>query len=361
MPDSREPLRFAVIGCGQIGRMHIRRLHADGRARAVALHDTRESAVRKAGSEHAPTADLFHGGDGVKPMLDRCDLDAVIVCSPTRFHAEQVRLCRQRGLPVLCEKPLAETRERILQLIEESQSGPLLSVAYQRRSWPVYRTLRREVHSGRWGPVRAVTAHNVENWQPGIAGTWRDDPEINPGGFIGDAGSHKIDALFYVTGLKPTEVFAHCDRCGSRVEICATVSARLEGEVPVGMDFIGNAHYLTEDLHVHCAEADLMVRDGRMFLARDGRVEPFADLEPLGRRDVGLPQPDGTERQVGPVSHWPDRPPEPVSNPDSCFLEMLLNDGPNLAPAACALPVVDFTHALLQSGKTGRPVRIGSQ
>lgn len=346
MGDPGDRLRFGIVGCGRIGQVHVRRLQADGRAQIVAVCDADPQAVNRVRNELVPSAEGF---TGLEEMLDRGSFDAVIICTPTRFHFDQVRACRERGLPVLCEKPLADTRERITTLIEDSQrGGPVLSVAYQRRYWPTYRTLRREVQSGRWGAVRAVTSHNVENWQQTIAGTWRDDPGINPGGFIGDAGSHKIDAVFYVTGLKPVEVFARADRCGSNVEVVATVSARLERDVPLNMDFIGHAQYLAEDLHVHCERADLMIRDGRLWIARDGRVEEFQDVEPVGNPDVN---------PVGPASHWAEKPPLQVSNPDSGFLDVLREGAANLAPPECALPVFEFTQAILESSRTGVIVR----
>lgn len=344
-----ESLRFGIVGCGRIGEVHIRRLQADGRARITALCDADPHAANRVRSERAVAVEVF---TDLQELLDCTPLDAVIICTPTRFHFDQVRACRERGLHVLCEKPLADTHDRIVTLIEDCQpDGPVLSVAYQRRYWPTYRTLRREVQSGRWGSVRAVTSHNVENWQQTIAGTWRDDLQLNPGGFIGDAGSHKIDAIFYITGLKPLDVFAQTDRCGSRVEILATVSARLEGNVPLHMDFIGHAQYLAEDLHVHCEEADLMIRDGRLWIARNGRVEEFPDVEPVGLPDVN---------PVGPVSHWADRPPLEVSNLDSGFLDVLLKGAVNPAPPECALPVFDFTQAVLESSRTGRTVRVAS-
>ena len=52
--------------------------------------------------------------------------------------------------------------------------GRVFSLGYQRRHTALYRTIRREVQSGKWGAVRAVVSHNVENWQQTIGGTWRD-------------------------------------------------------------------------------------------------------------------------------------------------------------------------------------------
>ena len=228
---------------------------------------------------------------------------------------------------VLCEKPLAETRERIVQLIEDVRAGgPELAVAYQRRGWPAYRTLRREVQSGRHGPVRSLTAHVTERWQQTIAGTWRDDPAFNPGGYIGDAGSHKIDMVFYVTGLAPREVFAHSDKRGMRVEIVTTLSARLENDVALSMNFVGDSQHYREDFQVHCAEADLIYREGVVSIARNNKIERIAELEP-------------------------------ESNPNAAFMDLLTGKRPNYCwrrwPCRCGIS----RQAILESTRTGSVVR----
>lgn len=318
-------IRLALVGCGQIGRLHAQRVAADGRAAIVALCDPYAEGAARLQREFSPEARLF---SDVAELAAGGPLDAAIVCTPTHQHFEQVRLLRSRGIAVLCEKPLADSRERIVALIDDALgTGPALSVAYQRRCWSAYRTLRREVASGAHGPVRSLTAHVSERWQQTIAGTWRDDPAFNPGGFIGDAGSHKIDMVFYVTGLAPREVFAHSDRRGSRVEIVTTLSARLENGVALGMNFVGDAQHFREDFQVHCAQADLIYRDGTVSIARNNRIEPLAV-------------------------------PEPESNPDSAFLDFLAGQAPNFAPAAVALPVWDFTQAVLESARTGRLVHL---
>ncbi|MBI3465437.1 MAG: Gfo/Idh/MocA family oxidoreductase [Planctomycetes bacterium] len=362
-------MNLALIGCGAIARLHAQRLLADPRARIVDLCDLDLAATRQLRDELTLDARVFSDLPG---MLGSCVLDAVVICTPTLLHFDQVLTCRQRGLHVLCEKPLADTRERIVQLIELSRAcGPVLSVSYQRRYDAIYRTMRREVQSGRWGPVQSVTTHSAERWQQTIAGTWRDDPQVNPGGFLGDAGSHKIDMLFFVTGLAPVEVFAHSQRRGSRVEIVTTVSGLLTrvshqpgtaptqpphkpdapakeiaarpslarqacvvGEkcgltdgVALSMNFIGNAQHWREDFHVHCADADLVIREGAMWIARNNLFEKFEDLEP-------------------------------ASSPDIAFLDVITKGAPNEAPPDCALPVFDFTQAVLESARTRKIVQL---
>jgi predicted dehydrogenase len=324
---SVDGIRLALVGCGQIGRLHAERIVADGRARIVALCDPLPANAGRMRDEFAKDAKLFAG---VGEMLAACPVETAVVCTPTNQHFEQVRQLRERNVHVLCEKPLADSRERIVQLIDEARSGkPALSVAYQRRCWSVYRTLRREVQSGRHGPVRSLTAHVSERWQQNIAGTWRDDPAFNPGGYIGDAGSHKIDIVFFVTGRAPREVFAHSDRRGSRVEIVTTLSARLENDVALSMNFIGDSQHFREDFQVHCAEADLLYRDGQVFIARNNKVERLAEMEP-------------------------------ETNPNAAFLDFLSGQADNFAPASVALPVWDFTQAVLESARTGKLVRLAA-
>lgn len=323
------PLHLALVGCGQIARLHAQRLQADGRALWSALYDPSQSSAERFRDEFAPGAQLCATFD---ELLQRSDIDGVVICTPTHLHFDQVRACRSRGWPVLCEKPLADSAERIEQLIAEAANGgPLLSVAYQRRYQAPYRTLRREVQSGRWGRVLAVSSHNCEHWEQlqALPNTWRNDPQQNPGGYIGDAGSHKLDIIFFITGLQPEEVFAHSSRGQRQVEIVTTVSARLSGGVPLGMTFLGNAHHFAEFLHIVCERADFKLYDNQIYRGTDNVLLPVTDLEP-------------------------------ESHPIAGFLDCLLNGSENVAPAECARPVYRFTRGVLDAARTGVVVVLDS-
>jgi predicted dehydrogenase len=299
-----------------MGRWHAERLRASGRAEIVTLFDSHAPSAAALRDALAPTATV---AASVEDLVQTPGLDAVIVCTPTDLHLAHAMAALGAELHVLCEKPLADTREGLEALIRAAeQSDRKSTLAYQRRFWGTYRTLRREAQSGKYGPILAVTSHNTERWEQRIAGTWRDDPRANPGGFLGDAGSHKLDALFYVTGLAPVEVFARSRKSGSRVEIITSVSALLTGDVPLTMDFVGHANHQAEDLTIHCAEADLMIRDWRVWIARNNVVEP---LEPL----------------------------EPHTDPTTGFLDYLDGRTENLAPFTAARPVFDMTTMILRS------------
>lgn len=327
MPSSTAKIRFALIGCGRMGRHHSEKILADGRAEVVAAFDPVEAAARQLQQSLWPNARVTGSLD---ELMMQPDVDAAIICTPTAEHYPQAIGCLDRGWHVLCEKPLASNRTQILELIAAAERcrtrKQAFSLGYQRRFTALYRTLRKEVFSERWGAVRAVVSHNVEHWQPTIGGTWRDDPSQNPGGFITDAGSHKIDCVFYVSGLKPVEVFARCQKWNSQVEIVSSVSALLTGDVTLTMDFVGNAQYLGEDLHIHCERADLMIRHEELWLARDGRRERLESTEPN-------------------------------SNPVTGLLDTILLGAEDLSPPESALNVYDLTQAILESGRTGQPIK----
>ncbi|WP_339911818.1 Gfo/Idh/MocA family oxidoreductase [Symmachiella dynata] len=319
------PVRVALIGCGQIGRLHAQRLARDPRVELAAFCDPlRDNAVQLA-AEYADKGEVF---DDFTALLESpIALDAAVICTPTQLHFEQTTACRARGWHVLCEKPLAESRERIVKMIDAAGAGgPLLSVAYQRRHWAIYQMLRRELQSGRWGPIQTVTFDLAERWQQTIGGTWRDSHEHNPGGFLGDAGSHKVDLLFFLTGLQPEEVYAVSHRHGSQVEIVTAIAGKLTGDVTLSMTLTGNAEHYHEDIVIYCQDADFIVKQDRLWRAENN------DLEEI------------------PID-------ETCSDPDRGFVDCLVAGATNPAAADCALPVFDFTAAVLRSAETGRMVR----
>lgn len=144
-----------------------------------------------------------------------------------------------------------------------------------------------------------------------------------------DAGSHKLDVLFYLTGLQPVEAFARSQKWGSHVEIVTSVSALLSDDVAVTIDFVGNVQYLGEDLHLHCEKADLILRHDELWVVHAG------------------------QRQRLPAD-------EPESNPVKGLLDTILDGKPDCSPPESALPVYDLTQAILASGRTGVPVKIVS-
>lgn len=321
-------VRFAIVGCGRIARHHVAQLQEDGRGLVTVLCDVSpDQAWDLRQQTQLLSADVIPFSD----LLVRDDIDAVLLCSPTREHYSQAVACLERGWHLLCEKPLATERREITDLIRRAKDAPdqVLSLGYQRRHWATFRTLHHELASGRWGRVLSVASHVFEAWQPTVTGSWRNDPVQNPGGFVGDAGSHKLDMILHVTGLLPRQVFARTWHCGSQVEMIASVSAVLENDVPCTLDFVGNAHILGEDLSIHCEHADFFLRYNHLSMADRHGLATF----PI----------QGTD-----------------SNPVAALIDAIQCRTGSPVPFTCALPVFDFTQAILQSAASGHNVRLAT-
>ena len=108
---------FAIIGVGRWGPNHVRNFNALKDCRVVAVADPQEYALARIRARY-PDVDCYAD---FHMILDRPDVDAVVVATPTSLHAQVVREALQAGKHVLCEKPLtSESRdawELVLSLI----------------------------------------------------------------------------------------------------------------------------------------------------------------------------------------------------------------------------------------------------
>jgi len=322
LTQSSERVRVGLIGCGFVGRLHAQRMAEDPRCEVAVVCDPDMQAARALRDELAPRAKVEIDWTAA---LSGHGLAAAVICSPTLSHYDQVCAAFDLGLDVLCEKPLAAGRAQIVDLIDrQEEQGRILSIAYQRRYKSAYLTARRELteRADWYGPLKQVHVFVCERWQQTIAGTWRDDPNIGAG-YFGDAGSHQIDVTYFITGRHAERVLATSHKRGSRVEIVTQMLAQLSGGVGLSANFVGDANHWREDLHFHCAEADLLVRSEEVFRAKNNHIERIEDLVP-------------------------------ASSPNRAFIDQILDGTPTLTPAECALPVFDWTAAVLESAREGR-------
>ena len=321
--------RLGILGCGAIARLHAERIRRDGRAEVRVCCDPHRAHAEAFAAEFFPTAQIEDDERNAFDLHD--ELDAILVCSPTLRHYHHVCRALDHNLHVLCEKPLATTREEIVDLAQRARhAGRIVSVAHQRRYQSPYATARRElVSNAAWyGPLLEVHLFVCERWQQTITGTWRDDPDVGSG-YFGDAGIHQIDVVHFLTERTAQRVWASSSPRGSRVEIATRVIAELSGGVPLVAHFVGHAHHYREDIHLHGRDGDLLLRTEELWRARDNQLERVTDLVP-------------------------------DSDPVRGFLNALESNTPTVSPIDVALPVYDWTRAVLHSASSGRWVEVAT-
>lgn len=170
--------RIAVVGPGLMGRKHLELIHANSRSCVAAI-------VVPAHERHEATA-LAYGVPlyaTVREMLNDLKVDGVVISSPNAFHVEQAITCVEAGIPVLVEKPIADTYAAGRTLVDagERTKTPIL-VGHHRAHSPILRRAQEVIRSGRLGRIVAVSGSALFYKPPDYfdAGPWRREPGGGP-------------------------------------------------------------------------------------------------------------------------------------------------------------------------------------
>jgi myo-inositol 2-dehydrogenase / D-chiro-inositol 1-dehydrogenase len=189
-------MRVGVFGLGRMGVRRAEFLAAHAAVSELVVANRTEAHGREVaarlGAQWLPLAAALEA-----------PLDAAVVATSTATHAEFLERLVGRGVPVLCEKPLAVTVEdsrRLAELIEDA--GVPVQLGFQRRHDPAYRAARDAVASGALGTLYSLrlAAHDADP-SP-------EDYIPTSGGIFRDMHVHDFDLVRWLTGDEIVQVFA---------------------------------------------------------------------------------------------------------------------------------------------------------
>lgn len=190
-------IKFAVVGCGHIGKRHAEMVTRDPDAELVALCD-----IRPRGELGIEAYDVPFFTDLQDLLQSGLQMDVVNICTPNGLHASMAVKAIEAGCNVVIEKPMALTLADAEKVVYASlKYHKQVFCVMQNRYSPPSVWIKEMIESGKLGKIYMVQLNCYWN---------RDDRYYKPGGWHGDAAldggtlftqfSHFIDIMYWLFG-----------------------------------------------------------------------------------------------------------------------------------------------------------------
>jgi myo-inositol 2-dehydrogenase/D-chiro-inositol 1-dehydrogenase len=328
-------IRFALLGCGRIGRMHARNLARHPRADLVCVYDVATAAAEEVGHELGVKV-----AGSVEQALAEPGVQAVLIATSTDTHVTLIAQAARAGKAVLCEKPIDLSLARAEACWAEiAPLKPVVAIGFNRRFDPSFRALRERVASGEIGTLEQLTIISRDPGPPPLAYI------AVSGGLFRDMTIHDFDMARYVAG-DITEVLA--------------AGANLVDPA------IGQAADIDSAMVVLRAQSGALVHisnSRRAVYGYDQRVEAFgsAGMLQAGNRTATTVEAwtaAGTGHRDPVLNFFIERYTEAYAAEIDDFVNAVERGTPPLASFADGLEALRLADAALESARTGQVVRV---
>jgi predicted dehydrogenase len=223
-------IRLGMVGGGNdafIGGVHRIASRIDGRFELVAgaLSSTPEKAKASGAALGLDPARSYGSFDEMAEAEAARDdgIEAVSIVTPNHMHYKAAKPFLERGIHVICDKPLTATMDEAEAFgTAVAASDALFVLTHNYTGYPMVRQARAMVEAGDLGKLRVVQVEYPQDWlaepieQEGQKqAAWRTDPaRSGAGGSVGDIGTHAFNLAGFVTGLTATELAADLQHFG---------------------------------------------------------------------------------------------------------------------------------------------------
>lgn len=191
------PKRFAILGAGRIGQVHALAISHNEDAELVAIFDPVDSVAESIVSRYGATRAT------PEEIAADVGIDAVVLCTPTDCHAEQIEFFACAGKAIFCEKPIDLLSSRVrecLGVIEKT--GATLMVGFNRRYDRHFMAVRTQINNGSIGNPEMGVIISRDPGAPPAEYIKRS------GGIFKDMMIHDFDMAVYLMGSMPETIFA---------------------------------------------------------------------------------------------------------------------------------------------------------
>eukprot|EP00977_Amphora_coffeiformis_P018383 scaffold6438_cov181-Amphora_coffeaeformis.AAC.10 len=203
--DLSDDIRVGVIGTGRIGLLHLEALtKAPGITPIICANptiDRAREALVSAANAHRFSVPKY-ASDPMDVIADP-EVDAVWICSPSKYHSEQIKACAANGKHVFCEKPIATDLPDTIEAIEACEKADVkLMIGLQRRFDYNFLRVKKSIEGNEVGRAFMVKLCSRDPSPPPL------EYVQGGGGIFKDMAVHDLDMSRYLAGAEPVSVLA---------------------------------------------------------------------------------------------------------------------------------------------------------
>lgn len=333
-----KPLRVAIIGCGNVSKVHFPATKGSSFAELVAACDTKEERAKAFGEQYGvPYYTDYHD------VLD-LEIDAIHICTPHHTHAEITIAAANKGIHVLTEKPMAVSLEDADRMIKAAKDNQVyLGVIFQNRYNASSQAVKKLVSSGKLGKLlgarlfvtwyRPDEYYSKSDWK----GTW----DKEGGGVLIDQAIHTMDLMQWILGPIDKLEASIANRTHHLIDVedVAEATVFFKNGV-VGSLYATNYYTYDADvfLEIHGENGVARIEKDTAYIRIKGEAEVIVS-------------PESNEKAIG-KSYWGVNHKVQINK----FYEAILNNEPLEIDGEAGRKALELVRAIYYSGNNGSQV-----
>jgi len=189
-------MKFGIIGCGWAGSLRAEAIANLTEVSLTGVSDLDHQRMHELATRYKVATEVEW-----QDLINRDDVDALIVATPPPLHAEICIKALDSGKHVLCEKPLARSPDECEQILKASErNGRLLATGFNYRFYPAIVKAREILDSGLIGDLDHIRSYAGHPGGSEFTQSWVHDVKVMGGGALLDNGIHIIDLTRYFLG-----------------------------------------------------------------------------------------------------------------------------------------------------------------
>lgn len=266
-------MNIALVGCGNISRVHIKAIGENKTAKLVAVADIKKE--RADGVASKTGAKAYYDLDS---MLQSESIDVLHICTPHYLHTEMALKALDRGINVLIEKPCSVTFDEIEKLKSAQQkSGKQVATCFQNRYNTATVKAKEIIDSGRYGKINCM--RGIVTWCRNAdyySDDWHGQKDKECGGVLINQSIHTIDILqYFAGGLKLVKSHIANDHLEGVIDVEDNASLLMKNEAGVtALLYATTAYGENSDvlIEVTLEKAVLRIEGDVLWLREDGKI-----------------------------------------------------------------------------------------